>query len=151
MSTNRNAQSARQAPSRGTSARRTARKNGAPLLLAAAFVFLYGLAALFWRVPVAVGLGYLALSALTFAVYAIDKAAARANRQRTPEKTLHVLAVLGGWPGALIAQEWLRHKSIKPAFRAVFWVTVAVNVAAFLFLASPYGRSLLAPYVAALA
>jgi len=132
-------------------ARRTRRKIGIPLLLLAAFVFAYGSAALLWRVPLAVGLGYLALSALTFTVYAVDKAAARANRQRTPEKTLHVLALVGGWPGALIAQEWLRHKSVKPAFRMVFWITVAANIAAFLFLASPYGRSLLAQYVPALA
>nr|WP_315847386.1 DUF1294 domain-containing protein [uncultured Achromobacter sp.] len=121
------------------------------MLFAAAFVFAYGLAALLWRVPIAVGLGYLVLSALTFSVYAVDKAAARANRWRVSEKTLHLLALAGGWPGALIAQEWLRHKSVKPAFRAVFWITVAVNIAAFVFLASPYGRSLLAPYVPALA
>ncbi|NMK47208.1 DUF1294 domain-containing protein [Achromobacter sp. Bel] len=119
------------------------------MLLAAAFVFAYGLAALLWRVPIAVGLGYLALSALTFTVYAVDKAAARANRQRIPEKTLHILALIGGWPGALVAQEWLRHKSVKPAFRAVFWITVAVNIGVFVFLASPYGRSLLAPYMPA--
>ncbi|MGE8453395.1 MAG: DUF1294 domain-containing protein [Pseudomonadales bacterium] len=119
--------------------------------MAAAFVFAYGLAALMWRVPIAVGLGYLVLSALTFTVYAVDKAAARANRWRVSEKTLHLLALAGGWPGALIAQEWLRHKSVKPAFRAVFWITVAVNIAVFVFLASPYGRSLLAPYVPAMA
>ena len=97
-----------------------------------------------WRVPVAVGLAYLALSALTFAVYAADKAAARANRWRISERTLHLLSLAGGWPGALAAQEWLRHKSIKPGFRAVFWATVALNVAAFLMLCSPDGGTLLA-------
>lgn len=136
-----------QAPPRRASGRRAGRKSGPRFLLAAAFVFAYGLAALLWRVPIAVGLSYLVLSAVTLTVYAVDKAAARANRQRVSEKTLHILALIGGWPGALIAQEWLRHKSVKPPFRAVFWVTVAVNIAAFVFVASPYGRSLLAPYM----
>lgn len=147
---NPNPRQLNQAPARRPSGRRSGRKSGPPLLLAAAFVFAYGLAALLWRVPIAVGLGYLVLSALTFMVYAVDKAAARANRQRVPEKTLHILALIGGWPGALVAQEWLRHKSVKPAFRAVFWITVAINIGVFVFLASPYGRSLLAPYVLAL-
>lgn len=149
--TNAHPRQLNQAPARRPSGRPKGRKNAPRLLFAAAFVFAYGLAALLWRVPIAVGLGYLVLSALTFTVYAVDKAAARANRWRVSEKTLHLLALAGGWPGALIAQEWLRHKSVKPAFRAVFWITVAVNIAAFVFLVSPYGRSLLAPYVPALA
>lgn len=101
------------------------------------------MATLLWQVPLAVGLGYLALSAITLGVYAADKAAARANQWRIPERTLHVLSLAGGWPGALVGQEWLRHKSIKPAFRVVFWLTAAINVAAFLLLFSPYGRPLL--------
>jgi hypothetical protein len=34
-----------------------------------------------------------------------------------------------GWPGGLLAQQWLRHKSIKTAFRWKFWLTVALNLA----------------------
>jgi uncharacterized membrane protein YsdA (DUF1294 family)/cold shock CspA family protein len=82
---------------------------------------------------------YPALSALTFAVYARDKSAARQGRWRTSEKTLHLLALIGGWPGALLAQQWLRHKSSKTEFRVVFWGTVVLNLVAFGFLASPYG------------
>lgn len=134
----------RKTPSRGATTGRAGRRRRRLIWLVPAFIALYALTAALWRVPIAVGLAYLALSVLTFAVYAADKAAARADQWRTPEKTLHLLALAGGWPGALIAQEWLRHKSVKPAFRAVFWATVTANVAAFLVLGSPYGRPLLA-------
>ncbi len=80
---------------------------------------------------------YLGLSLLTFLVYAMDKSAAQKGARRTSEQTLHGLALLGGWPGALIAQQILRHKSSKQEFRVVFWGTVVLNVVGFVVLASP--------------
>lgn len=77
----------------------------------------------------AVALVYLVMSAIAYGTYALDKSAARAGRRRTPEKTLHLMALLGGWPGALVAQRRLRHKSSKPAFLVMFWLTVATNLA----------------------
>lgn len=74
---------------------------------------------------------HVGLGVLTFAVYAFDKAEAKAGRWRIPEKTLHLLALAGGWPGALLAQQWLRHKTSKPRFIAIFWLTVAFHVGAF--------------------
>lgn len=85
---------------------------------------------------------YPAMSTLTFAVYAWDKSAAQHGAWRTSENKLHFLALMGGWPGALVAQQVLRHKSAKAEFRAVFWGTVVLNMAAFIVLASPYGQSL---------
>ncbi len=86
---------------------------------------------------------YAAISAITFLTYAIDKSAARRGAWRTPERTLHLLALAGGWPGALLAQQVLRHKSIKARFRAAFWATVVLNVAGFLWVCSPTGRATL--------
>jgi uncharacterized membrane protein YsdA (DUF1294 family) len=72
---------------------------------------------------------YLAASVVTFIAYAGDKLAAKHDKRRTPERTLHLLSVLGGWPGAWLAQRLLRHKSRKTRFQQVFWVTVILNCA----------------------
>ena len=71
---------------------------------------------------------YLAMSVITFAIYGIDKFKAKHAMWRTPEKTLHVLELLCGWPGALLAQRLLRHKSYKKSFRIVFWCMVVLNL-----------------------
>ena len=68
------------------------------------------------------------LSVITFLVYAIDKSAARQGSWRVPEKLLHLLALAGGWPGALAGQRVLRHKCSKRPFLIVFWLTVALNL-----------------------
>lgn len=80
------------------------------------------------RLPVEAIFVALAVSAITFVVYALDKHAAQTGRWRTPESTLHLLELAGGWPGAWIAQQWLRHKSRKPGYRVVFWTMVALHV-----------------------
>lgn len=95
-----------------------------------------------WRPPVWLAGLYLGASVLAFALYASDKAAAQRNAWRVSEQTLHGVAILGGWPGALLAQQWLRHKSVKAEFRATFWFTVLVNVSAFVVLCSPQGQVL---------
>jgi uncharacterized membrane protein YsdA (DUF1294 family)/cold shock CspA family protein len=74
---------------------------------------------------------YLIASIFAFIAYGVDKAAARQKRWRTRETTLHFFGLIGGWPGALLAQQLLRHKTAKPSFVAGFWVTVAANVVAF--------------------
>lgn len=77
---------------------------------------------------------YAALSVVAFVLYGLDKAAARAGRRRIPEATLHLVALTGGWPGALVAQRVFRHKTRKQPFQVVFWCTVVANCAALLVL-----------------
>ena len=89
-------------------------------------------------------------SLVTYLVYAIDKKAARKGAWRIPEAQLHLLALIGGWPGALIAQQTLRHKSKKTSFRFVFWITVFLNAAGTVWLLSPEGISRLNALVDAL-
>tara|TARA_R110001583_G_scaffold190659_1_gene355069 strand:- start:290 stop:907 length:618 start_codon:yes stop_codon:yes gene_type:complete len=90
--------------------------------------------------PLILGL-YVVASLLTFITYAIDKSAAKKGTWRTQESTLHLFALLGGWPGALLAQQKLRHKSKKQSFRFVFWVTVCLNMGALGWLFTPAGSS----------
>lgn len=78
---------------------------------------------------------YLLMSALCFAAYAADKSAARRGRRRMPESRLLLLGFLGGWPGALLARHWLRHKTRKQPFRTLFWCTVAANLSLLVVLA----------------
>ena len=78
---------------------------------------------------------YVAASLLCFAMYARDKWAARTGRRRTRESTLLLLGFACGWPGAVVAQRCLRHKSSKHAFRVKFGVTVVLNVLALIALA----------------
>ncbi len=80
--------------------------------------------------PLEMAFVFAGLSAITYVAYALDKHAAQTRRWRTQESTLHALELLGGWPGALIAQQLLRHKSRKPGYRFVFWCMVAANIGA---------------------
>lgn len=77
-----------------------------------------------------VALGVLVMSGVTWLTYALDKRAAQRDAQRTPETTLHLMELLGGWPGALIAQRSLRHKNRKRGYQIAFWCIVALHCAA---------------------
>ena len=79
------------------------------------------------RLPLEVISLYLVASVVTFIAYALDKSAAQKNRWRIKESTLHLLSLAGGWPGALLAQRKLRHKSKKEDFQTIFWITVFAN------------------------
>lgn len=113
------------------------RDGGRVLLLVPAFAGLVLAAHLLWGLPNWLWGLYSAMSMATFIVYALDKRAARLGDWRVAENTLHGLALLCGWPGALLAQQLLRHKSAKPAFRRLFWLTVALNLLGFALLFTP--------------
>lgn len=70
------------------------------------------------------------MSIVTFMAYAADKHASQRGHWRIPEANLHLLEVLSGWPGALFSQRMLRHKIRKAAYRATFWMMVALNLGA---------------------
>lgn len=86
-------------------------------------------AALADAVPAWIAGGYALVSGVTLVAYGLDKRAALADTERMPERSLHVLGLAGGWPGALIASRLWRHKSVKKPFRAVMWLTVVANLA----------------------
>jgi uncharacterized membrane protein YsdA (DUF1294 family) len=93
--------------------------------------------------PILLSLVILNSSLLAYLAYAKDKSAATKGQWRVPEKTLHLLSLFFGWPGAIIAQERLRHKTKKLSFRFVFWVTVLINFSAITGIHSPRGQSIL--------
>ncbi len=106
------------------------------LLASGAFSFVLLAGSAFGPLPWTIPLVYAVMSIVAFTAYALDKRAAQAGQWRTGEGALILLGLLGGWPGALIAQEMFRHKTRKQPFRAVFWASVALNIAAVVWFAS---------------
>jgi uncharacterized membrane protein YsdA (DUF1294 family)/cold shock CspA family protein len=117
---------------------RSRRKGGrtvrTALVIAASFYAILVALVLLDRVPVLLLPAYGFLSLVAFAMYRGDKAAAEQGAWRTPEFSLHLIALWGGWPGALIARQLFRHKTIKQPFRTVFWLTVMANCGALAWL-----------------
>jgi uncharacterized membrane protein YsdA (DUF1294 family) len=68
------------------------------------------------------------MSLVTYVAYGWDKRRAGRGGRRVSEQALHLMALLGGWPGAWIAGRQFRHKSRKLSFRVVYWLTVVLHV-----------------------
>ena len=106
-------------------------------LAIAVFVLVYLVGAVYWpRPPWVVGL-YLVTGLTCFTLYAIDKRRAKFGGWRISERTLLFWGVIGGWPGAIVAQQVLRHKTQKKSFRKAFRATIIINVVLFALLSTP--------------
>ena len=55
------------------------------------------------------------------------RTSAAPRRLAYPEVRLHLFELLGGWPGALVAQQAFRHKTRKLSFQLVFWGIVLLH------------------------
>ena len=105
------------------------------LVFSASFLAALALVAWLGRVAPVFPVVYAMMSAVTIAAYWHDKNSARHGAQRLPENALHLLELFGGWPGALVAQQWFRHKTRKLSFQFVFWAIVAAHFGAWIYLA----------------
>jgi uncharacterized membrane protein YsdA (DUF1294 family)/cold shock CspA family protein len=117
--------------------RSTAGNGWRPTVFVTLFLVLVAGAVLTGRLPLVVLGVYFAASLFAFVAYAFDKSAAENDAWRTKESTLHLFSLIGGWPGALLAQRVFRHKSRKREFQTVFWGTVVVNCAGLAVYSSP--------------
>ena len=109
------------------------------LIFATTFLVFVVVAVGVGRVPFPVLLVYLGASCLAYLAYVFDKAAAVQGKWRTTEQTLHLFSLFGGWPGAILAQKMIRHKTQKRSFQATFWATIMLNCIGFGLLLSPSG------------
>jgi uncharacterized membrane protein YsdA (DUF1294 family)/cold shock CspA family protein len=96
-------------------------------IISTTFFVIIGILVAINKLPIIIIGAYLILSLVAFGMYKKDKSSAKWDEWRTPESTLHLISLIGGWPGALIAQNKLRHKSKKFSFKIVYWVTVIIN------------------------
>ena len=110
-----------------------------PLLFLATIIITYTLG----HLPQKIMYLYIGLSVITYLTYAFDKSKAQRGAWRTSESTLHLLALAGGWPGAALAQQHLRHKSSKQEFRNIFWLTVMLNLGILIWLHTSLGTQYL--------
>lgn len=119
------------------------------LIFAAGFLaFVVGTVAA-GRLPFVVLIAYVAASCVAYFSYVFDKAASVKGQWRMPESTLHLFSLIGGWPGAMLAQRTLRHKTQKQSFQVAYWATVVLNCAALGWLLSPSGIRALESFVGA--
>lgn len=82
-------------------------------------------------IPFKLALYLMGVNALTFLLYGWDKRAAkRAGAARVPEYILQLLALFGGSPAALLAQQFFRHKTKKASFRLAFQMIVFLQIMA---------------------
>jgi uncharacterized membrane protein YsdA (DUF1294 family) len=78
----------------------------------------------------------LVMSTATFVAYGLDKRAAVRGARRTRERTLLLMGLSFGWPGAIAAQQLFRHKTKDRVFLVWFWATVAVHAAGWTWYAA---------------
>jgi uncharacterized membrane protein YsdA (DUF1294 family) len=120
-------------PKRGLQRQASARPAGRlwpAASIATSALLAIGRAAQQGRLPGLIPVGFVVASLAVFLAYAFDKSAAMNRRRRTPENFLHLMNLLGGWPGGLIASQLFRHKSKKVGFRSVFYACIVLNCAA---------------------
>lgn len=110
------------------------KRSSLPIIFTSLFVCCLIVSAYFNRIAWFVVIAYAAASVVTFFAYGWDKSSARRGNWRTAESTLHLMGLVGGWPGGLAAQRLLRHKSSKQKFLFTFWVTVFINIAAISYV-----------------
>ena len=104
------------------------------LLIAAGVIGGLSVAAYFGHLPLALPAVYGVMSLVCVLLYALDKAAATAGRRRIPEKRLHMVELLGGWPGALVGQRVFRHKTRKRGYQFAFCLCIVLNLGALAWL-----------------
>ncbi len=83
---------------------------------------------------------YFLVSSITYAVYAFDKSAEQAGSWRVPTFTLYLLALIGGWPGALLAQSFLYHRYHDDTFKLIFWLMTIINFSTYCWTLTEQGH-----------
>jgi uncharacterized membrane protein YsdA (DUF1294 family) len=98
------------------------------IVFALLFYLLLAIAVALNLLPLWLLVSYAALGLFTFAVYGLDKRAAKKEQQRTAEFKLWLLALIGGFAGAALAMGLFRHKTSKRRFLWPFWLLTFLHL-----------------------
>ncbi len=79
--------------------------------------------------PWLIVIGVAGISIMAWVAMSFDKKRAVTGQWRTPESTLHLLELLGGWPASFVAQRIFRHKIVKAPYQFSFWCIVVLHQA----------------------
>lgn len=71
---------------------------------------------------------FIGINVATILLYFHDKRMSRSGGRRIPENYLHILAIIGGTPGAFIGQVLFHHKTRNKRFRSIFWMIAIMQV-----------------------
>lgn len=74
------------------------------------------------------------MSLVSMTMHAADKRRARLGRRRIPERSLHSMELIGGWPGALLMTRIIRHKTSKPQYMWTLYAIAASHIVAVILL-----------------
>jgi len=113
------------------------------LIVIVAYILVLGVLAMMGRLPTLLPMFLILINAICYWFYSQDKEAAQLGNRRVPEQTLHVLAFLGGWPAAWLAQQKLRHKTQKASFLRIYRLTIIFHILLLLWVISPFNAMLL--------
>lgn len=126
------------------SAKNNSKQAASPMLIVVViYIVSIGGLAMFGLLPSLLPLFLLLMNVMCYWFYSQDKEAAQLGNRRVPEQTLHVLAFLGGWPAAWLAQQRLRHKTQKASFQRVYHLTIIFHILLLIWLISPFSAMLL--------
>ncbi len=76
----------------------------------------------------------LVMSLVSMAMHAVDKRRARLGKRRIPERSLHSIEFIGGWPGALLMTRMIRHKTNKPHYMLTLYAIALSHLIAMMLL-----------------
>lgn len=107
-------------------------------ILIVIYIVVLGVLAMLGYLPALLPIFLILINVICYWCYSQDKEAAQLGNRRVPEQTLHILAFLGGWPAAWLAQQRLRHKTQKTSFLRVYRLTILFHILLLVWLASPF-------------
>lgn len=101
--------------------------SGMLIITAATLFCLWGAASALPVSPIPL-LAYPVFSLAAFLLYARDKSNAIRGTRRVAERSLHLVELAGGWPGAWLAQQTMRHKTVKERYQVIYWLLVSIHL-----------------------